>query len=91
MYAIAGAIVALLGALLAAWLRRRHSFYATEVYAISDRTHRRFIFMSLAFAFVFALLAWRWQAAASALLAVYAVLSILYFSSFVRGASGEDE
>ena len=91
LYAITGAVVALLAAATAWRQRRRRSFYATEVYAITDRTHQRFIVTSLAFALAFALLAWRWEAAATPVLAVYAVLAILYFSSFVRGASGEDE
>ncbi len=92
MYAVAGAIIALLAAGIAVSGRRRRSYYATEVYAVTERTHQRFILMSLGFAVAFAVtFARRWEVVATALLAVYAVLLILYFSSFVRGASGEDE
>jgi hypothetical protein len=92
MYAIVGAVLSIAAALFALrQARKPASFYASDVYHMTARSHRNFIILSLGFAAGFA---WTWrfaQAAAIPMLAVYTLLLLLYFSSFARGFSGEDE
>jgi hypothetical protein len=93
MWAWIGLGCAAVGAALA--LRRARtgaaSFYEHEVYAMTRTSHVRFALVSLAFAGAFlVVLLFRWPAAVP-VLAVYTVLLLLYGSSFVRGAVGEDE
>ena len=70
--------------------RATRSFYAVDVYRLSDRLHRRFAFVSGACALGF-LAALHWSAVGIPLLAVYTLLLVLYASSFARGFSEEDE
>lgn len=93
MYGIFGALLAIAGGAFA-WQNarvKRASFYATEVYNLTARGHRRFALASGIFALVFIVDRLTWNVVAVPLLALYAVLAILYGASFVRGATGEDE
>jgi len=90
-YAALGLGLSLGGAALALTRARgRRSFYASDVYHMTARSHRRFAALSALFA-VASALALLWPVLAIPLLAVYALLLILYLSSFARGFSGEDE
>jgi len=85
-----------LGVALAAiaWRRSRVSggFYDAGVYAMTPRTHRAYALAGLAFALFFAVtLALRRDGAGIAGLAAYAVLAIFYATSFLRGASDDDQ
>jgi hypothetical protein len=76
----------------AAWHRSRSpgGFYDREVYAMDVRSHRRYAAASLGFALYFAatcVLAL--PAAGIAGLALYALIALLYATSFLRGASDE--
>jgi hypothetical protein len=90
-YALVGLGMSAGGALLA-FTRRRgsRSYYATDVYRMTQRSHARFAALSAAFGagFVAAL---RWPALDVPLLAVYTLALVLYISSFARGFTGEDE
>ncbi|GAC1590479.1 MAG: hypothetical protein NVS3B28_17490 [Candidatus Velthaea sp.] len=90
MYAAIGFILAIGGAAFAAQRARGVSFYAAQVYHMTDRSHRTFTGVSVAFAGGF-VIASRLPVLAVPLLAVYVLLLILYASSFARGYSGEDE
>ncbi len=93
-----GAVYALLGlALSAAGIvlalsrgRAARSFYATDVYHMTSRTHRRFALVSAACALGF-IAALRWTAIGIPLLGGYTLLIVLYASSFARGFTGDDE
>jgi hypothetical protein len=93
MWAWIGLGCAAAGAALA--LRRARtgaaSFYEHEVYAMTRTSHVRFGLVSLAFAGAFAIVMLVHAPAAVPVLAVYTVLLLLYGSSFLRGATGEDE
>ncbi len=88
-----GVACSLAGAVLA--LRRAHApaanFYEREIYDMTPRSHRLFTLVSTAFALAFLAGAFVPGFPATGFLAVYAVLLIGYLSSFVRGATGEDE
>lgn len=72
--------------------RARGGYYDAEVYAMVPSTHRRYAAVSLAFALFFALaLAFRAQLAGIAGLAIYAVVALLYLTSFLRGYADADE
>ena len=78
----------------AAWHRSRAGggYYDAQVYAMTARTHRAYALASLAFAVFFAFaFAFRREAAGVAGLALYAVIAIFYATSFLRGASDDDE
>jgi hypothetical protein len=87
-------VAAALGIAITAWLRSRAAggFYAAGVYGMSSGIHRRYAIAGLAFAACFAL-AFAFHATDLGLagLAVFAVIAILYLSSFVRGASDYHE
>ncbi len=93
MWSIAGAVFAAAIAALAWWRGRTAgtSFYAGQVYGMTASTHRGYAGVSLAFVVLFAATLVFPQIPAVPLLAAYAVVAIFYLSSFVRGASGEDE
>jgi hypothetical protein len=77
-----------------AWMRSRGGggYYDAQVYAMSARTHRTYAIASLAFAVFFALtLGLRRDSAGVAALALYAVIATFYITSFLRGASDDDE
>jgi hypothetical protein len=93
MWNLIGAGVALFTAVLA-WSRSRApgGFYAEGVYGMHPVHHRRYAAVSLAFALAFGIaFALRATFAGLAILAVYAVIVILYYSSFIRGASDYHE
>lgn len=91
LYALAGLLASLAGTALAlARARGGRSFYAADVYHMTQRSHRRFAAASAVFGAGF-LIALRWAMLTIPLLAVYALLLILYLSSFARGFSGEDD
>lgn len=76
----------------AAWRRSRApgGFFDREVYAMNAATHRRYTFVSLAFALYFAVTYARgFEAAGIAGLALYAVIAVFYAASFLQGASDE--
>jgi hypothetical protein len=77
-----------------AWSRSRApgGFYAEGVYGMTPAMHRRYAVVSAAFALGIGL-AWALHAtfASFAALAIYAVIAILYYSSFIRGASDYHE
>jgi hypothetical protein len=90
-YALLGLGLSLGGAALALTRARgRRSFYASDVYSMTSRSHRRFAALSAIFGAAFGL-GLRWPMFAIPLLAVYVLALVLYLSSFARGFSGEDE
>jgi hypothetical protein len=77
-----------------AWARSRGSggFYDSQVYGMTARTHRVYAIASLAFAVFFSFtLTSRRDLAGVVALALYAVIAIFYGTSFLRGASDDDE
>ncbi|MDP9110848.1 MAG: hypothetical protein M3M96_04375 [Candidatus Eremiobacteraeota bacterium] len=87
-------LAASLGLAIAAWRRdprRAANPFEREVYGMEIRTHKAYALAGAAFAALFAAgLVWP-NMPAVPILAVFAVFAILYWASFVRGASGEDE
>ncbi|HTU83753.1 MAG TPA: hypothetical protein VMF61_16615 [Candidatus Acidoferrales bacterium] len=71
--------------------RAQGGFYDAEVYAMTPAAHRRYAWVSLAFGLFFAI-AWLrdFSTAGVYALAVYALIVIVYATSFLRGAH-EDE
>lgn len=71
--------------------RRRGGYYDAELYGMVPGVHRRYAAVSLAFAFLFAA-AWalRAQTAGFVALAIYAVIALLYLTSFLRGYADYD-
>jgi hypothetical protein len=77
-----------------AWRRSQADggFYEREVYAMSPAMHRRYAIVSLAFGAYFAvMLALGQSSAGIAGLTLYALVAVLYATSFLRGASDQDE
>jgi uncharacterized membrane protein len=93
MWSWIGFGTAVLGTAVALWRARSRgqSYYEAHVYFMTSRSHARFAALSGAFALLFAVAALYPRLPAVPLLAIYAVLIILYGASFVRGAAGEDE
>ncbi len=71
--------------------RTRGGYYDAELYGMAPSIHRRYAAISLAFALFFAI-AWGLHAQASGLvaLAIYAVIALLYLTSFLRGYADTD-
>jgi len=93
VWSITGLTIAVSVAALA-WRRSRSpgGFYAHHVYGMDERAHRRYAAVSLAFATYFAItLAGRFDAAGIAGLALYALVAVMYGTSFLRGAGDRDE
>jgi hypothetical protein len=93
MWNLIGSVVAL-GTAVLAWRQSRApgGFYAEGVYGMGPSHHRRYAAVSLAFAAALGIaFALRATFAGLVLLAVYAVIAILYYSSFIRGASDHHE
>ena len=91
VWSLIGLAVALLVA-AAAWRtsRRASGFYATQVYGMTSAVHRGYFVASLAAAAFFAITyAFALQTAGVAGLALYALIALLYATSFLRGASDE--
>jgi Ca2+/Na+ antiporter len=77
-----------------AWRRSRSGggYYDREVYGMDRAAHRWYAGVSLAFAAFFAVAyLWRLGGAGILALALYAVIAVFYFSSFLRGAADLDE
>ena len=93
MWAVIGLIFALGGAALGLARSRSNAqgYYESQVYTMTAVSHRRFATASLGFAAAFALLGAFPLVPVFPVLAAYVVLSVLYLSSFARGAQGEDE
>jgi hypothetical protein len=92
MWAACGLVLALFSALFA-WFRSTRAttnYYAGDVYGMSRATHRRYAFAAMAFAAVFAAALFVNEIPTVPLLAVFALIAILYFSSFARGFSDEE-
>jgi hypothetical protein len=78
----------------AAWRRSvgGGGFYDRDVYAMTPATHRRYAIAGLAFAGYFAAaLLLRQETAGIAGLALYALVAVIYATSFLRGAPDRDE
>ncbi len=94
MWAFLGIVLAAIGAVIGT-LRGREEprgFYEGEVYGLTALSHRRFAFASILFAAAFALIgAFPVLPLLFPVLAAYTIFFILYLTSFVRGAVGEDE
>ena len=72
-------------------IRPAGNIFERDVYGMSPRTHRAYAATGLGFAVLFTVgIVWG-AVPAVPILAIFAVIAILYASSFVRGASGEDE
>jgi hypothetical protein len=93
IYDLVGLALALAVA-AAAWRRSRSTggFYDREVYAMMPSAHRRYAFVSLAFAVYFGVAyALRSSTAGLAGLTLYAVIAVIYATSFLQGAPDRDE
>ncbi len=91
IYSAAGIVLASIVA-IAAWRCSRSpgGFYDREIYGMSEVSHRRYAFVSIAFAVYFTIaFALRLDVAGIAGLALYALVAIFYATSFLRGASDE--
>lgn len=72
--------------------RVRGGYYDSQVYGMVPGTHRRYAAISLAFALFFSgSYAFRAEAAGLVALAIYAVIALLYLTSFIRGYADNDE
>ncbi|HTX58668.1 MAG TPA: hypothetical protein VMH02_03250 [Verrucomicrobiae bacterium] len=93
MWNLAGLLLA--GALAAAALWRSRAaagFYDGAVYAMTPKVHRRYALAGAAFAALFAVnLALRSDAATTLELGALVLVTILYATSFLRGAVESDE
>jgi hypothetical protein len=93
IWSAAGCVLALAVA-GTAWRRSRSQggFYDSGVYAMTPRVHRRYALLSLAFAVYFAVtLALHQAPAGIGGLALYALIAVLYATSFLQGAPDRDE
>ena len=93
IWSAAGALLALAIAAVA-WRRSRSKggFYDVEVYAMTPQIHRRYALLSLAFAAYFAAtLALHEASAGIAGLVLYALIAVLYATSFLQGAPDRNE
>lgn len=70
--------------------RTSGSYYESEVYGMTARTHRAYASLSALFAAAFAASLFVSVIPAVPLLAAYALIFIFYFSSFARGFSDEE-
>jgi hypothetical protein len=83
-----------LGVAAAAWRRSRSQggYYDRETYGMDSMAHKRYALLSLAFAAYFAVTyGLRLQSAGIAGLALYALIAVLYATSFLQGAPDRDE
>jgi len=92
MWSLAGAALAFAVAAVA-WRRSsaRGGYYDTDVYGMTPAMHRRYAFVSLAFAVFFAIaFATKNPAAGLIALAVDALVADCYAASFLRGAESDE-
>jgi hypothetical protein len=92
MWVVSGLVLSIVLALVA-WARSKAAsgtYYESQVYGMGPAAHRGYClaFAGLAVALLGALM---WPAIALPVLAVFAVVAILYGATFLRGASGEEE
>lgn len=92
MWVVSGLVLSIV-LVLVAWSRSRAAagtYYEAQVYGMSPKTHQGY---GLAFGglSVVLLAAIMWPPLALPALSVLALVAILYGSTFLRGASGEDE
>jgi len=66
-------------------------YYAGEMYGMNARAHQRWGFLALGFIVLFGVSAALGHAYDVMLGAGFAVIAILYFASFIRGYTSEDE
>ena len=72
--------------------RTRGGYYDSQLYGMVPETHRRYAIISLAFALFFGVsYAFRAETAGLVALAIYAVIALLYLTSFIRGYADNDE
>ena len=93
IYSATGAILAMVVAIVA-WRRSgvASGYYDRMDYGMEDRSHRRYCALSIAFVAFFAFaLAVRWATAGIVALALFATIAVFYGSSFLRGASHEQQ
>jgi len=87
-------LILALGVAATAWQRGRLAggFYDRGVYGMNAAAHRRYAIVSLAFAAYFAVAcALRVELAGTLGLALYALVALLYGTSFLQGAHDPDE
>jgi len=92
-YTAVGLVLSLGIATIALWRSRsRGGYYEREVYGMNRTAHVAYGAIGLAFAAFFCTALWlKLVSAGIAALALYAVISVFYLSSFLRGASDIDE
>lgn len=93
-WAWTGCVLAAASSIFALRQSRRtaaRNYYVDEVYRVNPARHRQFAAGSAAAAVIFFGATVLPAIPVVPLLALYTVAAILYFASFVRGASGEDE
>ena len=91
---IAGALASLLLAAVAYQRSRAPGgFYDRDVYGMTPVAHRRYAVLGAAFALAYLSLAgWAPQSAATIWLsAAFVLVAVFYLTSFLRGASGDDD
>ncbi|HZZ00951.1 MAG TPA: hypothetical protein VFE36_15425 [Candidatus Baltobacteraceae bacterium] len=93
MWNVVGIALALCIAGLALFRSRaRGGHYDAEVYGMEPSTHRRYAAISLAFALFFAVsFALGTELASLVALSMYAVIALLYLTSFIRGYADNDD
>lgn len=92
MWNIGGLALALfIGGIALLRSRTRGGYYDADVYGMVPGTHRRYAAISLAFALLFAIAWFRGaRTAGYVALAIYAVIALLYLTSFLRGYADND-
>jgi hypothetical protein len=85
-----GALAALILGIVSWRATGAQSFYASEVYGMTPRSHRLFALLCLVFACAFGLTAaWRLLPAA-VVWALFLIAALLYGTSFLRGYADDD-
>jgi len=92
MWVVSGLVLSVVLALVA-WTRSKAAsgtYYESQVYGMGPRAHQGYglAFAILAIALLGAIM---WSPLALPVLAILALIAILYGATFLRGASGEDE
>ena len=92
MWPVFGAVLSGLLALAAFGRRRRPgTYYDRDVYGMTASSHARYALVFAGFTALFAAAAFLPGFPTLPALAVFAVVALVYATSFLRGASGEDE
>lgn len=87
-----GLVLSILTGGVAVWRARSEAtnYYESGVYAMTPAVHTRYALVSFAFAALFALAYFRTFVPVVPLLAAAFLVSIFYFTSFLRGFSDEE-